>query len=69
MNSKELAAKLRLERRMKELTQLQVADIVGVDRDDISGYETGRKNPRFDTMVAWAQGLGFELTLQPKAKL
>lgn len=68
MNAREIAARLRLERRIRELTQVEVADIVGVDRDDISGYETGKKNPRFDTFVAWAQALGFEFVIQPKVK-
>jgi transcriptional regulator with XRE-family HTH domain len=68
MNSQELAAKLRMERRIKELTQQQVAEAVGLDRDHISGFETGSKHPRLHTFVAWADRLGFEVIVQPKAK-
>ena len=68
MNSQELTAKLRLERRIKELTQLEVADAIGLDRDHISGFETGTRNPKLHTFVAWADQLGFEVVMQPKAK-
>ena len=68
MNHKEIIACLRRERLGREITQFEIAERAGSSKSDIGGYENGRHLPRLHTLEAWAEVLGYELTLQPKAK-
>ena len=68
MNSQEIIAALRRERRLQELSQLAVGVAIDKPQNVIARYETGQHKPGLDTVTAWADTLGYELTLQPKVK-
>ena len=49
-------------RRLAGLTQEQVAQQVGLTRQAISSYESGRTQPDLDTLEALAKVYGAEIT-------
>jgi transcriptional regulator with XRE-family HTH domain len=51
-------AALRRARERRRLTQLELANALGMTRIYIVDIETGRKNPSFETMAKWVQALG-----------
>jgi transcriptional regulator with XRE-family HTH domain len=51
----ELARKTR---RFKDLTQAQVAALVGVGEATVSRWESGDREPRATELKAWARALG-----------
>lgn len=48
-------------RRAAGFDQIQLAERVGVARNTISNYETGRAVPQFDVVVRWAHATGTPL--------
>ncbi|MFT4437896.1 helix-turn-helix domain-containing protein [Caballeronia sp. 15715] len=52
------AARVREERVAHSLTQEEVGDRAGVDRNYVSDVERGKKNCRLDTVDAFGRGLG-----------
>ena len=42
---------LKIIRKQNELSQQQVADVLGISRSAYCGYETGRRSPDVDTIV------------------
>lgn len=52
---------LRTARRLKDITQAQLAEMAGVDQTTISDIERGRnKNPSWETVCRIAKALGVE---------
>lgn len=54
--------RLRQLRKEKELSQQEVADALGFDKMTISGYENGKRHPRFDTIDTLADFLDVDIT-------
>jgi transcriptional regulator with XRE-family HTH domain len=52
--------------RQKTCTQAEMARRCGTSRGNISDWEYGRFSPTLAHLTAWADALGFELTLTPK---
>jgi transcriptional regulator with XRE-family HTH domain len=57
---------LRMERRMKDLSQLAVASAFDVGPSQLSGYEQGVHSPTLDTLMKWASALDCEIKLEKK---
>lgn len=50
---------LRTIRRLKDITQVQLAEMAGVEPSTISDIERGKnRNPSFDTVLRLSQALG-----------
>ena len=54
--------RLRQLRKEKELSQQDVAEALGFDKMTISGYENGKRHPRFDTIDTLADFLDVDIT-------
>lgn len=54
----DLGRAIRQIRKEKGLTQEQVAAVGGFHHTEVSHLESGRRNPKFDTLKAVAKGLG-----------
>jgi len=57
----ELGKRVKYLRRLKNLTQAQFAEKVGLSVNYISQIETGLANPRLRTLLTLAQGLDVEI--------
>jgi transcriptional regulator with XRE-family HTH domain len=53
-----VAIALKIARKRKKMTQAELAEATGVDRRQISAYETGRVIPQLSTIVRLASVLG-----------
>ncbi len=56
-----LGSRIRLLRRKRGWTQVEMADALGIDRSYLSEIETGKKDPSLTILKTIADG--FELTL------
>ena len=54
---------LRAARRRAGLSQMQVAERLGLDQRAVSAIERGERNLTLGTMVAFARALGFDLVI------
>lgn len=54
-NAQKIGAKLRYYRKKKGLTGEQVAKYLNVSRMTISGYETGSREPNFETIISLSE--------------
>jgi transcriptional regulator with XRE-family HTH domain len=69
MTKQEIVEMLRVARRASMISQDAVATAIGKQQNDISKYEhMTRPYLGCDTLIAWADTLGYELVLQPKVK-
>ena len=59
----DLAIRLLDARRAKGLTQAELADLVGIDKRNISQYENGRAHPRGDTLRKLSKHLEVETSV------
>lgn len=50
----ELRDRLRKAREVKQLSRDELADLLGVHRNTVANYETGRQVPTRATVLAWA---------------
>lgn len=57
----EIGKKIKALRKTRGLTQIQLADALGVERASISNYETGRRYPSLRTLEDIAHTLGVSL--------
>jgi transcriptional regulator with XRE-family HTH domain len=48
-------------RKAKGWTQVQMADVLGIDRSYISDMETGKRNVCLPTLEVFAQGFGISM--------
>jgi transcriptional regulator with XRE-family HTH domain len=60
----EVATQLRTLRKAQDMTQAELADIVGTKKSNISRLESGRYNPSLDLMVKVATGLGRSIRIE-----
>ncbi|WP_230101281.1 helix-turn-helix transcriptional regulator, partial [Microbacterium sp. Bi98] len=56
-----LEVRLRKSRIMADLEQAQIAEAIGVSRNTVSNWETGRSEPSATFFVRWAQATGVTL--------
>lgn len=54
-------------RKLRRLTQDQVADRIGVSRRRLSHYENGRRLPSVETLTAWRAALGLRAPVRMAA--
>lgn len=59
-NLSDIGRRLAEERAAREMTQTQAADIAGVTRKTVFGYESGQRAPDGAALAAWA-GAGFDV--------
>lgn len=65
-----LSKSIRGARKVAKLTQDELADMVGLSKASISGYETGRKTPSVETVALIAEACQISISeLIPKADL
>ncbi|HKG02983.1 MAG TPA: helix-turn-helix domain-containing protein [Conexibacter sp.] len=64
----QLAAELRARRAALQLTQDEVADVVGVNRRVIGELERGKVTVRFEIVLAVAHALGLDVELRQRAR-
>lgn len=57
----EIGKKIKALRKTRGLTQIQLADALGVERASISNYETGRRYPHLQQLEQIAKILGVSL--------
>jgi len=58
----EIADRLRVFRKEKNLTQIEVADKIGVKKGTYANWETGKRKPKFETVAKLAKALGVRVT-------
>ena len=66
MTKQQIGEMLRAERESQGLTQYKAGIPVDVYRHQIEGIETGDNNYRINTLMAYADRLGYKLTLEKK---
>lgn len=59
----EIITQLKTERQKLKLSQIALAELVGIDYKAISLWERGQRRMYTDTFIAWANALGYELSL------
>ncbi len=50
-------------RKIRNLTQEDLADIMGIKRPNISRFETGQYNPSLDLLVKMAESMDLEIRI------
>ena len=50
MYAEQFAQKLKIARKNAGYTQIQIMEILGINRNTLAGYETGRTQPDFETL-------------------
>jgi transcriptional regulator with XRE-family HTH domain len=58
--ARELGGRIRRERVAKSLTQRQVAEVVGVSREQVTKWEDGGKNPSLGSLLLLGTALGVD---------
>ena len=61
-----LIEKLVEARKAKNITQKELADLVGISQQAISRLELEKHIPKMDTLIRILDGLDLELTISPK---
>jgi transcriptional regulator with XRE-family HTH domain len=56
--SKKLGHNLKMIRTSKNITQSELADLIGVDKSFVSNIENGKTNPTLSTISSLAKALG-----------
>lgn len=51
-------------RKMKKLTQTDLANAMGIKRPNISRFETGQSNPTLDLLVKMAECMNLEIKIE-----
>ena len=59
---------LREIRLANKVSQEELADRAGYNRTQVIRYEAGAFSPKLETVSNWADVLGYELILRPKAR-
>ena len=50
MYAEQFAQKLKTARKNAGYTQMEASEIIGINRNTLAGYETGRTQPDFETL-------------------
>ena len=67
-HSDPLLTQLRARRRELKLTSYALARRIGITHSYISVWEFGRQSPTVGNFIAWANALGLEVRLTPRAE-
>jgi transcriptional regulator with XRE-family HTH domain len=67
MKPHNLIADLRKIRQDSRISQDAIGAALGSPRNVITEWELGQHSPKISTLSAWADALGYEIVLQPKA--
>lgn len=59
-------ARLRHDRRLREMSQQKVADHVGVTQSAVSEWENRVVGPTANSLIRWADALGYDVALIPR---
>jgi HTH-type transcriptional regulator / antitoxin HipB len=65
---KQIGAIIQRQRRLKKLTQLAVAERIGLRQEKISKIEAGLPGTRIETICALLSALDLEITIAPRSK-
>ncbi|ARU50165.1 hypothetical protein CBR64_00160 [Cellulosimicrobium cellulans] len=57
-----LSDRLRKARESAEMTQTELADVIGISRRSVSYYESGESAPKRPQLIAWAMATGVSLS-------
>ena len=49
------------------MTQADLADLIGVHKNTMTKYETGVYQPKLSHLIAWANALGYDLTIKQRS--
>ena len=61
----ELISYLRKLRQARRLDRQDLADAIGIHVNSLGDWERRQSVPRLDSFIAWAQTLGYNVTLTP----
>jgi HTH-type transcriptional regulator/antitoxin HipB len=64
----QIAAAVRRERRLKEMTQAELSQKVKLRQATISRFETGEEGPSLQTLLDILAALNLELVIRPRTK-
>lgn len=53
-------------RKAWNMSQDDLADLIGVKPGTLAKYETGLYQPRLSQLIAWANALGYDLTIRQR---
>lgn len=59
-----LILKLRTSRQLHQLTTETLSKRIGISQGQLTNWELGKQCPSFTNFIAWANALGYHLTLQ-----
>ena len=65
---KQIGAIIQRQRRLKKLTQFDLAQRSGLRQEKISTIEAGRPGTRIDTICALLAALDLDITITPRSK-
>ena len=63
-----ITAKIIRQRQRLGLTQQEVADRTGLKQEAIARLESGKRMPRFDTLLRVSNSLNMDITVSPRSK-
>lgn len=67
-NANEIVLRLRMIRRMQDVTHRELAARSGYHAVSFSRWENGRAVPNLEHVIDWADALGYELTIKAKGE-
>ncbi|MEQ4673518.1 helix-turn-helix transcriptional regulator [Providencia vermicola] len=65
---KALISQLRMARLANNFTQVEIAEKMQTQKQNISRLEKGQFDPKLGTLLKYAQAVGMKITLNPMAK-
>lgn len=65
---KQIGAIIQRQRRLKNLTQLALAERIGLRQEKVSKIEAGHPGTRIETICALLSALDLEITIAPRSK-
>lgn len=65
---KALISQLRMARLANNFTQVEIAEKMQTQKQNISRLEKGQFDPKLGTLLKYAQAVGMKITLNPTAK-
>ena len=65
---KQIGAIIQRQRRLKKLTQTDLAELIGLHQEKISTIEAGSPGTRIDTICSLLAALDLDITITPRSK-
>jgi transcriptional regulator with XRE-family HTH domain len=62
-----IVKQLRAIRKERRITQDALASKVGYAKNSLAESEIGKRNPRFDMVMHWAEALGYDIVLKERS--